>query len=222
MNVLRGWLFDNLGLKLTALVLAVIVYLNVYTDRSGTMLLSFPVDFADLPDSLSLSGPAPAVVQAELRGTYKQLITLRVKEPRLRIPMGGAAAGHFTRALVPSDLPLPGGGTVAVENLVGPRVIEVDIERRAVRDVPVAVRVEGTPAAGFAWTGVAMLDPGRVRVSGPRGALRSLDTLRLAPIRVDGRRDTVRVAAAVPGLPDWCVADPAIVRVKLALQRTAR
>ena len=219
MNVLRGWLFDNLGLKLTALLLAVIVYLNVYTDRSGTMLLSFPLDFADLPDSLSLSGPAPAVVQAELRGTYKQLISLRVKEPRLRIPMGGATPGHFTRALVPSDLPLPAGGTVAVENLVGPRVIEVDVDRRARRDVPVAIRVEGTPASGYTWRGVAILLPAIVHLTGPHDALAHIDTLRLAPVRVDGRRDTVRVEAAIPTLPDWCVADPAVVLVKLVLQR---
>ena len=39
MNVLRGWLFDNLGLKFTALLLAVVVYLNVYTDREQTMLV---------------------------------------------------------------------------------------------------------------------------------------------------------------------------------------
>ena len=219
MNVLRGWLFDNLGLKLTALVLAVIVYLNVYTDRSGTMLLSFPLDFADLPDSLSLSGPAPSVVQAELRGTYKQLIALRVKEPRLRIPMGGVAPGHFTRALVPSDLPLAAGGPVAVENLVGPRVIEVDVDRRGRRDVPVAIRVEGTPAAGYAWRGVAFVNPPVVRVSGPRNELAHLDSLRLSPLRVDGRRDTMRVEAAIPTLPDWCVADPPVVHVKLALPR---
>ena len=60
MNILRGWLFDNLGLKLTAVLLAVGVYLNVYTDRPATMLLSFPVEFTDLPDSLALHGPAPA------------------------------------------------------------------------------------------------------------------------------------------------------------------
>ena len=222
MNVLRGWLFDNLGLKLTAFLLAVLVYLNVYTDRPGTMLLSFPVDFADLPDSLSLSGPAPAVVQAEMRGTYKQLITLRVKEPRLRIPMGTATRGHFARALVPSDLPLPAGSTVSVENLVGPRVVEVDIDRRETRALPVAVRVEGMPATGFAWTGEAIVTPPLVRVSGPRAAVRELDSLRLAPIHVDGRRDTVRVAAPIPGLPDWCVADPASVRVKLAMRRAGR
>jgi hypothetical protein len=219
MNVLRGWLLDNLGLKLTALLLAVFVYLNVYTDRPATMLVSFPLEFADLPDSLSLSGPAPSVVQAELRGTGKQLIALRVKEPRLKIPMGGMAAGHFSRALVASDLPLPAGSAITVENLVGPRVIEVDVDHRAHRYLPVRVRIEGAPAAGYAWGGEALVQPAVVRVNGPRAALRALDTLRLEPLRLDGRRDSVRADLAIPSLPDWCTADPPVVRIRLWLAR---
>ena len=211
MNVLRGWLFDNLGLKLTALLLAVLVYLNVYTDRAGTMLVSFPLEFADLPDSLSLSGPAPSVVQAELRGTGKQLIALRVKEPRLRIPMGGATPGHFARALVPSDLPLPAGGAIAVENLVGPRVIEVDIDRRAHRDAAGGHPGRGQPASGYAWTRRRDRRPrSLVRVTGPARRAAATRLAALAPVRLDGHRDTVRVDAPIPTLPDWCVADPAV------------
>jgi hypothetical protein len=219
MNLLRGWLFDNLGLKLTALLLAVLVYLNVYTDRTATLMVSFPLEFADLPDSLALSGPAPAVVQAELRGTGKQLIVLRVKEPRLKLPMSGAVEGHFSRALVPSDLPLPPGSGLTVENLVGPRVIEVDIDKRVRRDLPVGVRVEGVPASGYRWNGVAVVQPAVVRVTGPHKALAGLDTLLLQPVRLDGHRDSLRVDVALQSLPDWCVADPGTVRVRLALTR---
>ena len=60
MSFLRGLLFDNLGLKLAALLLAVLVYLNVYLDRPAEVMLSFPVQVTGLDDSLSLSGPVPA------------------------------------------------------------------------------------------------------------------------------------------------------------------
>ena len=219
MNLLRGWLFDNLGLKLTALLLAVLVYLNVYTDRTATLLVSFPLEFVDLPDSLSLSGPAPSIVQAELRATWKQLIALRVKEPRLRLPMNGAVTGHFSRALVPSDLPLPAGNAITVENLVGPRVIEVDIDRRSRRDLPVGVRVEGAPASGYRWNGDAIAQPATVHVTGPRAALAKLDSIVLQPVRLDGHRDSLKVDVAFQSLPDWVVADPPSVRVRLALAR---
>jgi len=98
MNVFRGMLFDNLGLKFTALLLALLVYLNVYTDRPTTMLVSFPIEYAELDDSLSLSGPVPSVVQAELRGTGKQLIFMRVKEPRDRDARGARRRATASRA----------------------------------------------------------------------------------------------------------------------------
>ena len=129
MHIFRGLLFDSLGLKFTALLLALLVYLNVYTDRTTTMLASFPVEYTELDDSLSLTGPVPSVVQAEVKGTGKQLIFMRVKEPRIKLSLAGARRGRLDRALALSDLPLPADGSVTVENLVGPRVVTLEIER---------------------------------------------------------------------------------------------
>ena len=222
MNYLRGLLFDNLGLKFTALLLAVLVYLNVYTDRATTMLVSFPIEYTELPDSLSVTGPSPAVVQAELKGTGKQLILLRVKEPRMKLSLANARRGSFERALAASDLPLPEDGSISMENLVGPRVVTLDIDRRVHRDLPVVPRVMGFPAAGFDWTGVAIPDPSRVRVTGPEQELLALDTLELVPVRIDGKRDTVSAVVPIANLPDWCTAEPPVVTVRLKLARRAR
>src|ERR1041385_7181440 len=205
MGMIRGILFDNLGLKFTALLLAVIVYLNVYTDRPTTMLMSFPLEYSDLDDSLSVSGPAPSVVQAEIKGTGKQLIVMRVKEPRIRLSLAGARRGRFERALAPSDLPLPAtDNAVTVENLVGPRVITLEIDRKAHRDLRVTAQVSGSPASGFAYKGGALLSPQTVRVTGPEQVLLAMDSVALAPVRLDGKRDTVTALAAPEGLPDWC------------------
>jgi YbbR domain-containing protein len=219
MSVLRGWLFDNLGLKFTALLLALLVYLNVYTDRPTTMLVSFPVEYTELDDSLSLSGPVPSVVQAELKGTGKQLIFMRVKEPRLKLSLAGARRGRLDRALAPSDLPLPAEGGITVENLVGPRVVTLDIDRKAHRDIRVVPRVTGQPAPGYLWLGVALVEPQRVRVTGPEQVLLGLDSLVLAPVHVDGKRDTVSALVGPERLPDWCAAEPSMVAVQLMLAR---
>ncbi len=219
MNVLRGLLLDNLGLKFTALLLAVLVYLNVYTDREATRLISFPIEYIELPESLSISGPAPAVVQAKLKGTGKQLIMLLVREPRLKLSLAGARSGRFERMLAASDLPLPAEGSVTLEKLVGPTVVTLEIDRRAHRDVPVAPRVTGQPAAGFAWNGVALAEPSRMRVTGPEQVLLALDTLELTPVRIEGKRDTVSARVAPDDLPDWCTVEPATVLVRLKLGR---
>jgi hypothetical protein len=222
MHLFRGLLFDNLGLKFTALLLALLVYLNVYTDRPTTMLVSFPLEYAELDDSLSLAGPVPSVVQAELKGTGKQLIFMRVKEPRLKLSLAGARRGRLDRALAPSDLPLPTDGSITVENLVGPRVLTLEIDRKGHRDVRVVPRVAGQPASGYHWAGVALADPPRVRVTGPEQTLMTLDSLVLAPVHVDGKRDTVSALVPPERLPDWCLADPPLVTVWLKLARGGR
>src|SRR5258706_15044289 len=109
MSLLRGLLLDNLGLKLVALLLGLMVYLNVYTDRPNTMLITFPIEISELDDSLSLSGPVPAVVQAELRGTGKQLLKLRLTEPPVKVSLIGVGPGRVPRELPPpAPPPCPG------------------------------------------------------------------------------------------------------------------
>jgi hypothetical protein len=158
------------------------------------------------------------VVQAQMRGTWKQLIGMRVREPRLKLSLLGAGIGRFSRAVTPADLPMSEQG-VTVENLIGPRLIEIDIDERITREVPVAARVEGEPAPGFAWVSGVRLDPAVVEVTGAAGALRALDSLVLAPVSVSGRRDTVRAELPPATLPDWCLSEPATVRVKVPITR---
>jgi len=215
MNVLRSLLFDNLGLKLAALLLALLVYLNVYLDRPAEMTLSFPVQVSDLGDSLSLSGPVPSTVQAQVRGTGKQLLRLRVTEPPLKISLAGVPPGRFAREISAEDLPLAGYEGVEVDRIIGPASMDIGVEWKVRRRVPVAPRIEGAGAAGLrpvAW-------PESVLVTGPRSALARLDSVVLQPVRLGGRRDTLRVEVAAQSLPDWCVMDPALVKVTVPLVR---
>lgn len=219
MGLVRGLLLDNLGLKFVALLLAVLVYLNVYTDREHTELVAFPVRVTNLSDSLSLSGPVPAVVQAELRGTGKQLIRLRLREPILDVSLANVGPGRFERALAATDLPLGGEGGPRVERLIGPRVLEVNVEIRRERRVPVAPRIVGEPAEGARWTGAWRADPPEVLLSGPASIVMGADSLRLRAVSIRGARDTVRVQVEPEIVPPWCEALPAEVTVIVPIVR---
>ncbi len=220
MSLLRAILFDNLGLKLIALIMALLVYLNAYTERPATMGFSFPIEVDGLPDSLSLVGPLPEPVQAELRGTGKQLIRLRLAEPRLRVSVAGVAPGRFERSITEPDLPIGVSSGLAVERLIGPRMIQLTIDRRIQRFLPFAARITGAPGTGATWTGHVILQPATTRVTGPAKVLAELDSLVLAPIRIDGHRDTVRAQVPAQSLSAWCVADPASAHVFVPIVRT--
>jgi hypothetical protein len=217
-SLLRGILFDNLGLKLVALLLAVMVYLNVYTDRPAIMLMAFPLQFTDLSDSLALAGPVPAQIRAEVRGTGKQLIRLRLTEPSVKISLAGLGVGHFERVIDVSDLPLPQNSKLQLERMVTPRTIELDVDRRVQKQVPVALRVAGTPAPGFAWDGGATIEPATVTVSGPAREIATIDSVRFTTIAITGRRDTLTARVPPSRLEPGCTSDPPVVEVKLAIE----
>ena len=219
MTVLRGILFDNLGLKLVALLLAVLVYLNVYTDRPASMVVSFPIVVTDLPESLAVVGLTPQAVAAELRGTGKQLIRLRVSEPPLKVSLAGVDAGRFERALGPEDLPLPAGAQIQVDRMVSPRMLSLTIDHRIRRQVPVAPRANGTPAAGMV-AGAGSAYPPVADVLGPRSVVETLDSLLLEPLALSGRRDTVHGVAGVR-LPEGSTVTPSRFEVVIPLEPEA-
>ena len=221
MSFLRGLLFDNLGLKLAALLLALLVYLNVYLDRPAEATLSFPVQVADLGDTLSLSGPVPSTVQAQVRGTGKQLLRLRVTEPPYKVPLEGIGPGVVSREVKAGDLPLAGYEGVEVSSVIGPSTIELRIERRESRRVPAAARLEGAAPGDTARARTVTVEPESVLVTGPHSAIAALDSVVLQPVRPGGRLAALRARVTSQSLPDWCVMEPAFVEVRVAPARRA-
>jgi YbbR domain-containing protein len=216
MSLLRGLLFDNLGLKLTALLLAVLVYLHVYTERPAQMMFSFPIQLTEVDTTLSLSGPVPSAVVAEVRGTGKQLIRLRLAEPVLKVSLSGVARGRYERLITEADLPVSAADGIQIDHLVGPRTLGLELDRKVRRRLPVAVRIEG----GGVW-GTPSIDPPYVTVTGPENAVAAMDSVVLGVVRVDSRRDTTRARVTPATLPDWTVSDPPEVTVRVPVHRLA-
>lgn len=222
MSILRGLLLENMGIKLVAVLLALVVYLHVYTDRPAGMTVAFLVETTDLADSLAIVSRTPMAVLAELKGTGKQLIRLRLTEPRLKISLAGVGSGRFQRAVTVDDLPSVVSSGLEVARFVGPQMIEVQIDRVVERSLPVAISLEGQPPAGTTWSGEWSADPSRVVIRGPRGVVTKLDSLRLTPIRFDAGRDTLRASVGAASLPAGCQMTPAVVAVRVPLSHGGR
>ncbi|TMQ73906.1 MAG: hypothetical protein E6K81_02185 [Candidatus Eisenbacteria bacterium] len=129
--------------------------------------------------------------------------------------------GRFERALTAADLPLPAGADISVERVVSPRTVELQVDRKGHRRLPVAARVEGVPAGGVVWAGNLLVEPTTVEVTGPQQALATLDSVRLDAVRINGKRDTVSAAVEADALPDWCTMDPEKVTVTVPLEPEA-
>jgi hypothetical protein len=217
MGSLYGWLFDHLGLKLVALLLAVLVYLNVYLEREATLVVAFPVQAIGLPDSLAVAGGLPDTVRVELRGRGKALLRLKLLGPPVKLDLGEARVGRVAGQLTREDLPIRAGDEVRLERFVAGDEFDLRVEPRLGRRLPVQVGVVGQPASGSMWTGAVRIEPESVEVSGPRSEVLGMRSVAFGAVRVDGRRDTVVAEQAVlplgPGyrvVPDRVLARAAI------------
>jgi YbbR domain-containing protein len=212
-----GWLFDNLGLKLFALLLAVLLYVHVLTDRPSEQTIYFPVTVEGLPDSLALATNPPTEVGVRLRGTGKQLIQLGLTKPPVRVSLAGVAPGMFQRALGPADVPLEGMTDVSVIEVKDPAEVRLEVTKRSSRMVPVRVPILGQPERGLVVAGEPTIRPAMVRVSGPSTWVARQETLRTEPVSIAGKRDTLELVQALVAPPSWAHATPGSVVVSIPI-----
>lgn len=212
-----GWLVDNLGLKLFALLLAVLLYLHVLTERAVEEVVEFPLTVSGLADSLSLASAPPARVAARLSGTGKQILRLRYLKPQLDVSLAGVGAGTYQRTFGPVDVPLTGAAGVTVLEIVEPGRVSLEVAARGERRIRVHVRTTGAPARGFVVAGPPRVRPASVRVSGPAPWLAAQESLFVGPLAIAGRRETLEFMQALQPLPPFARATPGSVLVAIPI-----
>jgi hypothetical protein len=216
-----GWLFDNLGLKLFALLLALLLYAHVLTDRTLERVVYFPLQINDLPDSLALGTVPPAEIGVKLRGTGKQILRLQYLRPTLPVSMAGVAPGTYQRTFAPGDVPLAGATDVSVLEIVDPPQLSIEVTRRARKRVPVVAALVGEPARGYVLSGPPDVRPPSVRLSGSEEWIAAQESLRTTPIAIAGRRDTLELMQALAPSPGWATATPGSVLVAVPIEPEA-
>ena len=216
-----GSLFENLGIKILAVVFALALYVHVATEQPVERVVYFPLRLEGLGDSLALGTVPPEQVGAHLRGTGKQVIRLSVMRPPVEVHLEGVSEGLYQRALTAADFKRVSADGVEVLGPAEPATLSLTIEPRATVRLPVAVRLRGEPARGFVVVGVPRARPAEVRISGPRSWVRGRDSVETEALAVSGKRDTIEAVLPLVALPAWAVAEPGSVLVQVPIEPEA-
>ena len=153
---------QNLGYKILALALAVVLWAKVNGDRNPnikTPVGFVKVDYMLLPSGLVLTD-APARIQVSATGPQSALRGLNVSQLKAVVDLSDAQPG--TR-----DFPIDISGPPDVADKVrlSPTQIKVKIETFARKSLKIDVSLEGVPPLGFSF-GAAVADPPAAVVSG--------------------------------------------------------
>lgn len=211
-------LFRDLGLKVFAIALAVLLWLTVAGDPIAERGLHIPLEFENVPDSVEILGDPPETVEVRLRGSSAVLRRLETGDVAAIIDLGSERPGNRLFDMTAAGrVRTPRG--VEVTQVI-PSTVSLTLEEAgAPRMVPVVPELTGDPAPGFV-VGRVVVEPATVAVVGPRSKLRRLTEAMTEPLDVTNAsvpiEETVTVGVADPNLR---LETPRAVRVTVEIVR---
>ena len=185
-----------------ATLLAFLVWLHAVTEKAYEKEIAVPLLVVDPStpsgEELLVANPVPSHVQIMVSGSGKNLLFgARGEEFLLRVepPIGRPGVSLSVR-LTP-DLVEHRQEGIHVKGILAPREIDLILERRVTRDVPVEPFVQIHVADQHTQVGNVQLEPPTVRVSGPRSQVEALRTMRTDSLILASLTEDVQVDLAL-------------------------
>jgi YbbR domain-containing protein len=213
----RRSLVNNIGLKVLALVVALLIWKSVADDPELATFMSVPVQYMGLPEDLEISSNVMESVDVELRGPSEQLRTYGDSHPAVAIDMRDVHAGERTFSITRENLNLSRG--VRLVRAI-PSQLRFEFEHRISREVPVQVRFTKSPPRGYAIASY-QVEPDRLMIVGPESRVKSVEQVTTDPI------DLSKVVGPAEFRINAFAADPLVrfqaspqVAVKITIRKT--
>ena len=178
----RLFLTDNLGLKLGALAIAVLMFSLVHgaEEVERTMYVDVVVEPPPDAEDMMLVSEIPDRVRLRVKGSQSRLRALRQEDlPPVEIRQKTAKEPLYYFEEEQFDLP-----TGIEVTQVTPSSIGFKWAPRAVRSLPVEVSLTGVLPEGLEWGGAPEVLPATVRIEGPRPIVNAIRTVRTTEIDV--------------------------------------
>jgi hypothetical protein len=164
---LRATFTERLELKVTALVLAIVLWFMVSARETTEEIVG--VRFAPQLDSSLALQEAPRAISALVIGRRGELLKLVANAPIIRRPIDDEVPDTVSIELRPGDVELPPNVDARVQD-VQPRRLTLYFHSDLTRLVPVRPPPDAAPD-GSARAATVRFEPESVRVTGPRRAV---------------------------------------------------
>jgi YbbR domain-containing protein len=208
------WATNDWALKLTALVLAFLMWITVRADAPSQWDWDVPVRVVNSDTEWVVAGaPAPAEVRLFLRGPYRELLRAGSDLPEVIVPIQDVTDSIEYHVLRTSWVSLPSGTDNTSVTDIRPSSVRISFDQVTTRLISVAAPLLGEPPPGYELAGDLVIEPSVVRAVGGTRALSRMDSIRLPPVDLRSMRtyDTLELTIDTTGT--GLVIAPRTVRV---------
>ena len=192
----RSALLRNLGLKVVALLIALVVWFVLSAERRERISersYRIALSVVNIPSGTIIASPVPGAVDIRVRGPFTALRQTDPEKLEAVIDLQGAERGERIYRLAPEDINI----TPDVEVIaIAPAEVRIVLDAVADKLLPILANVTGTPAAGFSVSEVTV-EPHNARVTGPAGVLAKMMSVTTDPISLAERAASFSVPATV-------------------------
>jgi YbbR domain-containing protein len=187
----RKILFDNWGIKLISLGLAILLWFNITSKGKMEVALTVPLELKNIPAGMALVGDVPGYLEVRLQGQERVLRDIATaKRVFGALDLSLAKDGENTVRISPDDITRPSG--IAVTHL-SPYEIKVRLEPILHKTIRLIPALHGVPAPGYRVASTTVI-PARIVIEGPSGVVKPLTALQTMPIDIAGASSTITVA----------------------------
>lgn len=210
-------IFENLGLKISAVLIAVFLWFFVTSQGQSEMSLEAPLEFKDIPADLGIAGSTAKMVTLTIRGQERFMKSLTASDLRVYLDLGKAKQGEQVYPVNKEDVKLPFAMTVMN---VSPSSVRVRLEEITLKSVPVQPKLVGSPVRGVVTT--VIVEPRTAAVRGLKSELRKIDMIRTEPFDISHISGTITEDLDLDTSGTNIKADIAKVKVKITVSEKKR
>jgi YbbR-like protein len=215
-----GLLTRNIGWKLGALGLAILLWMATVGQPELVTTHAVPILYKDLPADLLVGADSVDTVRVELRGPATKLTMGSLADLAITLNLANVdTPGQRTFTLSGADLHLPPGVTFL---RAIPSQLRIGFPRRAFKEVPVDVQIGSQPPAGYRVVSQEVTPP-TVRIAGPERRVNAVLGAQTDAIDLGAATSPteIRVNAFVNDAQVWMDSSPVVI-VRLKIEKDSQ
>ena len=182
-------LFENWSLKLTALLLALVLWLFVKGEPGPARVVAVPLE-VQLSRNMEITNERPASVEVTMRGAAFSTMWFSQPMPTCIVNLQGAGEGEHTVTLTPENVRIPKGTGIDILQ-VNPVRVRLVLEKTVSKEVPILVPIKGEPPRGYEIYGKSS-KPAATLITGPRSHVDQTNEVQTEPINISGQKQAIR------------------------------
>jgi len=195
------WLFNNLSLKIGSLLIAILLWFHVVTEKQVTEAINSPIRLQNLPKNLVITKTSSDTVTFRIKTKIKQLILLELfGHPFMNVDISHTTWGKNSIKLSSKWIVLPSWRPLDITEIVNPKQLIIITDKKSTKTTEVKPILKGKPHENY-FVKAVRVKPDSVELIGGKQNLKKIKVLLTDTIDISNREKnfTVDVPLIMPG-----------------------